>query len=155
MWYKIDFNKLVLLLLPTFLRKPKLVAFIQALFKPLASLHYKWQYEVRDFNINKLSYNGQLCYLRKALNDRCDKHLRRIYIRDGNSFPRKYIYTRAENKPVYIGKLFIYQKSEYANSGADFIVYVPAHIINTRIFELEALIEFYKLASKRYQIVPI
>jgi hypothetical protein len=51
--------------------------------------------------------------------------------------------------------MFIYQNDEYTNTGADFTVFVPAEIVNTKIHELRALIEFYKLASKRYKIQAI
>ncbi|WP_396177426.1 hypothetical protein [Flavobacterium sp.] len=154
MWYSVDWNRLVLLLLPTFLRKPKTVAFLQALVAPISQLHYQWTL-LRFDHYYKLYHNGQVCKLRKLLNDELDPALRRIYITDGNSFPRKYIYTRAENKPVFIGTMFIYQNDEYTNTGADFTVFVPAEIVNTKIHELRALIEFYKLASKRYKIQAI
>lgn len=151
MWYKIDWNKLVVLLLPTFLRQNNLVAYMQALVQPVASLHYNWMLK-READWYKLNHTGQVCFLRKVLNDLLDPSDRRIYISDGNSFPRKYIYTRAENKPVFLGKMHIYQHKEYTNTGADFIVFAPADIISAKAHELKYLIEYYKLASKRYQI---
>lgn len=154
MWYKIDWNKLVILLLPTFLRKASLVGYLQALVSPISTLHYNWMRK-READWYKLNHTGQVCYLRKVLNDALDVSYRRIYIGEGNSFPRKYIYTRAENKPVFLGKMFIYRNQEYTNTGADFVVFVPEEIINTKIHELKSLIEYYKLASKRYQIRPI
>lgn len=154
MWYNIDFNKLALLMLPTFLRKEIIIGYIEALIAPIITVHYEWK-QKRLADWYKLNHTGQVCLLRKVLNDALDVSDRRIYISDGNSFPRKYIYTRAENKPVFLGKMFIYQNSEYVGTGADFIVYVPAEIINTKAHELNALIMFYKLASKRYQIQPL
>lgn len=154
MWYNIDYNKLTILLLPTFLRKSRMIAFVQTLVEPIAKLHYQWKLN-RDADLYKINHNGQVCKLRKALNDSLDQQERRIYIEDGNSFPRKYIYTRAEKKPVYLGKMHIYRNSEYVGTGADFIVFVPTDIISNKFYELEAIIKFYKLASKRYQIRPI
>ena len=154
MWYEVDFKKLAILLLPTALRRAKVVAFAQALLSPIAELHYSCK-QKRLADWYKIEHTGQVCYLRKVLNDSLDLSERRIYISDGNAFPRKYIYTRAEKKPVFLGKLFIYQNSEYTNTGVDFIVYAPAEIIATRINELNALINYYKLASKRYKIQPI
>ncbi len=154
MWYNINYNKLTILLLPTFLRRPKVMAFAQSLVLPIAKLHYQWKLK-RDADWYKINHNGQVCYLQAALNDSLDPQLRRIYIADGNSFPRKYIYTRAENKPAYLGKIFIYQNSEYVGTGADFIVFVPGDIITEKYYELHALIQFYKLASKRYQVRPL
>ena len=96
MWYKIDFDRLVLLLLPTFLRKPVLFGYVRALITPIASLHYKWSL-MRNENIKKLSYNSQRCYLRKALNDKYDPELRRITIGGTLNQNQDYIYTSAEN----------------------------------------------------------
>lgn len=154
MWYNVDWNRLVVLLLPTALRKARIIGYLQAMIFPVSQLHYQWKQKQYE-HYYKLYHNGQVCKLRRALNDELDVSLRRIYIGDGNSFPRKYIYTRAESKPVFIGKMFIYQNDEYTNTGADFTVYVPAEIVNTKIHELKALIEFYKLASKRYKIQAI
>lgn len=154
MWYNVDFNKLAILMLPSFLRKKVMVAYIQSLLVPIASIHYQWK-QKRLADWYKIEHTGQVCRLRKVLNDALDVSQRRIYIDEGNSFGRKYIYTRAENKPVFLGKMFIYQNSDYTDTGVDFIVFVPKEIINTQIHELNALITFYKLASKRYKIQPI
>jgi hypothetical protein len=154
MWYNIDYKKLVILMLPTFLRKPVIVAYLQSLIAPIVTIHDLWK-EKRIIDWYKLDHTGQVCKLRKVLNDALDPSERRIYIGDGNSFPRKYIYTRAENKPTFLGKIYVYQNAEYIGTGSDFIVYVPQEIIDTEINKLNALIIFYKLASKRYQIRPI
>jgi hypothetical protein len=154
MWYNIDYNKLVVLMLPSFLRKTAMVAYLQSIIVPIGNLHYKWSQKRLD-DWYRLQHTGQVCSLRKVLNDQLDPSERRIYIDDGNAFPRKYIYTGAENKPVFLGKMFIYRNAEYLNTGADFIVFAPQDIIDNKINELNALILFYKLASKRYQIRPI
>ena len=153
MWYKINYDRLAILMLPTFLRKPLLVGFVQALLQPIASLHYKWLLKrTEDWYI--LEHTGQVCKLRKVLNDRLDNTLRRIEIKEGNSFPRKYIYTRAENKPVYLGKFIINSQNDYENTGVDFVVSVPADIAIAEKYQLEYLLDFYKLAGKRYKIEP-
>lgn len=157
MWYEIDFDKLGKERVPSFLRKPILLAFLNAVVTQVGNLHYDWK-QKRLEQWYKLSHTGQVCFLQKVLNDTCDPDPivgRRIYIRDGNAFPRKYIYTGAENKPVFIGKMFIYRNAEYLSTGADFIVFAPQEIIDTKINELNTHILFYKLASKRYQIRPI
>lgn len=154
MWYDVDFKKLAVLLLPTALRKAKVVAFAQVLLSPIAELHRKWKHN-RLEDWYKIQHTGQVCYFRKVLNDAFPEAQGRIYISDGNAFPRKYIYTRAEKKPVFLGKMFIYQNSEYANTGVDFIVFAPAEIIAAKGNQLNALITYYKLASKRYKIQPI
>lgn len=154
MWYNLNYEKLVLLLTPTFLRNKTTIAFFTCLITPVSKLHYQWKLK-RSEDWYKLNHTGQVCYLRKVLNDSLDPSLRRIFIDEGNAFPRKYIYTRAEKKPVFLGKMFIYQNAEYVSTGADFNVYVPTEIIKSSKNQLDALIVFYKLASKRYKIYPI
>jgi hypothetical protein len=154
MWYKVDYDKLGVLLLPTFLRKTKMVAFVLCLIEPIKTVHYKWL-QKRDFDWYRLRHNGQRCKLRKALNDNLDPSLRRIYIDDGTAFPREYIYTQAENKPKFLGTFYIKSENEYQNTGVDFIVFVPQGIINAAIYQLKYLLKYYKLAGKRYMIQPI
>lgn len=154
MWYNIDFIKLAKERLANFLRKPIALVFVGLLGAEIGNIHYAWlQKRTRDWY--KITHTGQVCSLRKVLNDALDPIERRIYIGEGNAFPRKYIYTRAENKPVFLGTMFIYQNSEYLNTGADFIVFAPTEIVLGQINEMNALLKFYKLASKRYQIRPI
>jgi hypothetical protein len=154
MWYKIDFDKLVLLLLPTFLRKPLLFGYLKALISPIASLHYRWS-KMREENLKKLSYNCQRCYFRGALNDQFDPVLRRITFDDTLSLQQDYIYTQAENLDVYLGTMWLEQDFNYAGSTVDYLVMVPRDIMNTKLNEIVALIEFYNLAGKQYQIISI
>lgn len=155
MWYKVDFNRLALLLLPTFLRKPLLVGYAQALLQPIATLHYNWL-QKRDFDWYRLNHTGQVCKLRKVLNDSLDQTLRRIYIGVGTSFPQEYIYTEAETEDTWLDDTFyVYTENEYENTGVDFTVFVPTAIIESSIFQLKYLLDFYKLAGKRYKIEAI
>ena len=154
MWYKIDWDRLILLLLPTFLRKPVLFGYIRALISPIASLHYKWQ-QMRTANLLKLSYNGQRCYLRKALNDKFDPELRRIFIDGTLDIEQDYIYTQAENLDVYLGTMFLETEFNYAGTTVDFLVFVPQLVLDLKINEIIATLEFYKLAGKQYQIISI
>jgi hypothetical protein len=151
MWYNIDYNKLAILLLPTFLRKPKMIAFALAFVSPIKSLHYQWL-QKRDFDWYRLQHNGQKCKLRKVLNDQLDPEQRRIVIDEGTAFPREYIYTQSENQPKYLGVFYIKSQNEYENTGVDFIVKAPQSIIDTEIFRLKYLLNYYKLAGKRYTI---
>ena len=154
MWYKVDFDKLILLLLPTFLRRPVLFGYLKALISPIASLHYRWS-KMRDENLKKLSYNCQRCYFRGALNDKFDPVLRRITFDDTLSLQQDYIYTQAENLDVYLGTMWLEQDFNYAGSTVDYLVMVPRDIMNAKLNEIVALIEFYNLAGKQYQIISI
>ena len=163
--YNIDFDKLIGLLTPTILRKAEILAFLRALVTPLKRIHYDFSQKrnTRNGDLYRLKHNGQVCYLRKMLNDNFDSGQRRIKIIDGNLFKAKYIYTEAEQKPVYLGVMHLNRNVDYAETGVDFIVKIPlevwhAHKTETsqigepRFYAIEAFIDFYKLAGKRYII---
>jgi hypothetical protein len=152
MWHNI--NKLSVLLQPILLRHPVLMTYLFCLIKPLEGLLYNWQ-KFREDNIYKLSHNGQICYLRKTLNDRFDLVKRRIIITDGNRYKRNYIYTEPEKKDKYLGTMYLRQDSDYEDSGVDFIVLVPSELLDKNNYEMKALIDYYKMASKRYKIQPL
>lgn len=151
MWYKVDYNKIVLLVLPAFLRKPITASYLQAVIMPIANLYDKWRV-FRDDNLYKLHHTGQVCYLRKVLNDKLDPSLRRIYIGDGQRYERQYLYTTGENKPKFLGTMYLRESADYADTGVDFNVYAPQSIIENSIYELIALLDFYKLGGKKYKI---
>ena len=148
--YNLNIDKLLVLLTPTFLRKPKLVAWLRMLATPLHKVLYDFQ-RARQADLYNLAHNSQVCYLRKALNDEFDDEQRRIRIEDGRQKQRLYIYPRSTNKPLYIGKVFLYQRGSYIDGGGDFIV-VLANGLAYDKYKLEALVNFYKLAGKRWEI---
>lgn len=157
----INFNRLAGLLLPTSLRKSKLVAWLKVLVSPIDTLHYNFR-QKRAKDLYNLAHNGQVCYLRKVLNDSFDPTLRRIQITDGNRFTPQYIYTEAEQKDKYLGAMYLRDDSVFADTGVDFLVLVPLEVWNTykteisistyRFYDIESIIDYYKLASKRYKI---
>ncbi len=151
-YFQLDIKKLVVLLLPTFLRHHKMVAWLHSLITPLIFLYNDFMQQ-REKHLYRLNHNGQVCYLRKALNDEFDREQRRIRIIDGNQYNREYIYTRAENRPKYLGRMYLRSRSDYEDTGVDFIVEVPKDTYNE--IEMKALIDYYKLASKRYKIVKV
>lgn len=151
MWFSLNWKILALSLVPPFLRGASLSSWVLLLTSAIETIHYDWL-QYRRGNIYNLAHNSQKCYLRGALNDRFDNQLRRIRIDDGNAFKRKYIYTDAEEKPKFLGTMFLYDDSDYADTGVDFIVVVPAGLMYS-IYEMKALIDFYRLASKRYKII--
>ena len=148
--YNLNIDKLLVLLTPTFLRKPKLVAWLRMLATPFHKLLYDFQ-RASQAELYNLAHNSQVCYLRKALNDEFDDEKRRIRIEDGRQKQRLYIYPRSANKPLYIGKVFLYQRGDYIDGEVDFIVVLPKDLTYDK-YKLEALVNFYKLAGKRWTI---
>ena len=157
MWYKIDWNILALDNIPTALRKPSVSALAQIVLKPLNSLYYKW-YNWRIDNIYKLEHTGQICSLRGSLNDKFDPLHRRIYIGDGQIFDTTYIFTEAEEQDVWLDTegepdtIWLRTEGETADTGLDFIVYVPQDIYDRQLDGLKAHIDYYKAGGKRYKI---
>lgn len=150
MWFKIDYDRLIVMLLPTFLRRERMTAWLRSLLTPVSSLYNNW-FGFRSRNIYQLAHNGQVVYLRAALNDSFDPVERRIQIIDGNRFKRKFIYTNPEQKPRFLGTMYLNRSLDFADTGVDFIVAVPAGLVFNPI-DMTALVNFYKIASKRYKI---
>lgn len=129
--YNLDIEKLSLLLTPTFLRKARMRAWLFTLLSPLKNLYYAFTIK-RKTDIQTLGYNGQKCYLRKALNDAFDIQQRRIEIVEGNKFSRQYIYTRGEQKPRFLGTMYLRDRADYADTGVDFLVLIPKELEGKR-----------------------
>jgi hypothetical protein len=112
--------------------------------------------EFRTQKLYELSHNGQVFSMENVLNDRFDTMERRIYITDGLTKDRMYAYTRDENKPLFLPK-FVYTRGDYADSGVDFIVWVPNAIGITleEMYELRAKVTKYKIDPKRYKVYRV
>jgi len=151
MWYELDIKKLAVLLMPTFLRRTAHIKWLWMLVKPLEDIFYQWQ-QFRTDNIYKLNHNSQVCRLRKVLNDYFDPIERRIIIIDGYDYERQYLFTEVEQQPVYLGTMYLYRDSDYSDAGYDFIVLAPPELLDKDNYEMHALIDYYKLAGKRYNI---
>lgn len=64
---KIDYRKLVILLLPTFLRGKTLIALLQVMVQPIQELHDRHQRN-RELRMYELQHTGQVCHIKDALN---------------------------------------------------------------------------------------
>lgn len=153
MWYNVNWSKLMHLLLPTFLRQSRMIAFLNLFAQQMTLIFNKWllgkiQHEIW------LAHNAQVCYLQKILNDEFPNPDRMIRITDGQLYQRMYIYTKNEKKPKWLGVMHIRQAIDYADVGYDFFVVVPKTLQLEEIkHKMNALIQRYKLASKRYTII--
>ena len=144
-------------MLPTMLRKPRLLAWLAALVSPVVWLYQQFL-NYRLISLQELSYNGQTAMLEKALNDKLDPNLRRIVIRNTTVFldvlyinykheqqPPKYAHRKQEGGPLYP-----YSKKEYQNQ-VGFTVYAPG--LNAKDYALNKLIQRYKIALVTYRII--
>lgn len=157
--YRVDFARLAWLLLPTLLRRPRLVAFAQWLTTPVANLYTRFvAYEATVRR--ELSYNSQVLLFEAALNDRFDAALRRIYLTNtdvelqpvylnfvAEAQPNPTLYFQAEGQPP----VYLFRWVEFSQQ-ADFIVHAPA-ILKLKAGQLHAAIRRLKLANKQYLLV--
>lgn len=156
--YKIDFKYLALALTPTVLRNQLHMAFQLVMVAPISRLARLFDTYRTDTNY-RLQHNGQVCYLRAVLNDVFDPNLRRIRIDDLAPQQELVVWKRDQNKPIMLSlraedKPIIVSKRGFGGAnGFDFVVICPSALRGT-IDEARmcALIDQYKLASKRYTI---
>ena len=150
--FNIDYDKFITWFVPTRQRKIKVLSLIRCFIVPVKELYIKFSTN-RSSNIYKLNHNGQDCYLRKALNDTFDINERRITISDNGDAEVLLIHTDEAQKLVQPDKI-IHMDEHYGDSGYDFVVEIPSSINFTMEVELhmKSVINFYKLAGKRYKI---
>lgn len=158
--YDIDYNKVVLERIPEEVQELEHNTWLQRLVSPLVYI-YNQLLLFRATVLYKLSITPQVFSIEKMLNDRYDSALKRITIIDGVQLDQKYMYLRAEGKPIYIyrksegkPKKYFYLRGETSEESFDFIVNVPSAIAFDKN-EMKSLINSYKLAGKFYSIQTI
>lgn len=129
--YSIDWDKLISDLLPAFLRKPKMLAWLQVLLTPLQTL-YNTFITYRNATAFSIGFTGQTMSLEYLLNYTYfdDGTLRLIYIEDGERREPLYVFQQSENQPAYFHNdgedydpVYLYNSEE--PTGYDFVVWVP------------------------------
>lgn len=153
--YQIDFKRLVLLLLPTFLRRPRLFAFLCALTFGVAELHVRFL-KLRDSDLLRIRRNGQVCYLRGLLNDELDPVNRQIKIRDAAD-EGDWVYAMDESEAYQLlidgTGTMVYDETLIIANTAFIYILVPwkkeEENLNNR---LRSYLKEYKLLSKKYMI---
>lgn len=148
-WLKINFKDTFTLLSPTLFRDERFKAFNSAFAKPLQSLAETTLYEMQ--------HDSRVIYLEKMLNEffqvptyNPNSHIstRQIYIVDSPQVPKAYIFQAEETSPVYLGTIYLNRLNLTAG---DFIIKIPVAIEFDEP-RLRAVIDFYKLAGKKYTI---
>ena len=158
--FNINFKRLAMWWLPLAYRNLELLNFIWCLISPL-ELMYIEVLKARKQNLIRMNFTYQKFSMQRRLNDAFDPVDRRIEIVKAVQYEGVYLYTEAEDdqsrsktKFLYGDENPIYLRTEAElYSEYDFIVKIPNTAIN--MYQLRAEIDFYKLISKRYQIVII
>jgi hypothetical protein len=159
--YRIDYAALVRRLVPSFLRQPTQLAWLEVLTTPVQSL-YGVLLSYRLQTIRELSYDSRVLMFEKALNDRFDRTARRIRIRNADSEleftydyfsdedqPDEYTFMRNEHPPE--PWQYDYEWTEFSTQ-TDFTVVAPV-ALQPRARQLHALIGRLKLANKNYTLL--
>ena len=156
--YDIDYKRMALYITPIKLRNQLHMAFQYLLVSPISRLAKLFDSYRIDTNY-RLHHNGQVCHLRAVLNDLFDPSMRRIRIEDLDPQMELVIWLRNQNKPLMISNraldnaTVVSRRGFGGADGYDFIVICPISLRGT-IDEtrLRAVLDQYKLASKRYTI---
>lgn len=157
--YIIDLEKLAHWIVPVRWRLPRMMVWVKAMAITWIDLFNRFV-SYRAWVKYNLLVTPQVCYLKKALNDRYDFIQRRIIIDDGDEQSPVYLFRRAENKQVYIFKrsegkpVYLISRRETAQFGVDFLVKVPSDI-SFDMAEMVTYLSGYKLATKTFSIVTI
>lgn len=159
-YYNINYARIGVLLLPTFLRKPIAAAFIKAILKPLDDINSTFTEYRESLDTNTYS---QVCYLQALINDNFDPLERRIRIRQAALDEDTFLFWKKSiNKRVRMCKRSYAEfvprlmsiKGFIGSENPDFEVVLPIGYALSENEEtyMRALVNQNKLASKTYII---
>jgi hypothetical protein len=162
--YNIDWLRLSRLYFLQLMQKSVMRSFLKAILKPIEDQWVIFR-ALRDSANYRLSHNSQICYIEAVLNDAFDADARRIYIKNAEIKEPIWVYEPEDLKPVYLYEpsddkpVFLREDSEFFGGGTDFTVWVPIEIkpdeanLTAFITKMGALVDYYKLYCKNYNIV--
>jgi hypothetical protein len=149
----VDFKKLYRLALPTFLRKPLILAFVLPIYKCLNGIYIVFKKYVSAKTYD-LEVTPQVWSLEKMLNDRFCNGKHHINITEAEPKPVPFFYRVPDSKDEHFfdttAQIHFF---EIASIGYDdtFIVNVPSEY-EPHEDEIKALLNKYKLVSKTFKI---
>jgi len=158
-----DMKRLAALLLPVRLRQGIMMAILDVMVHPLSCIK-RLLSEYADQKERELRITGQTCKLEKLLNDVFDNdgdddtQKRRIRITDSElvDLPAVYVFPEGDtNNVLHLypeePKVYLQLSSEAAGIATDFYVELPRELKKLADDpQLKALVNTYKLASKRW-----
>lgn len=101
MWYKIDFTKLAVQLLPPVLRSPLLVALLRALLVPARQLYGDFV-RLKERADDRLGITAHVLQLERALNDAFFLKDRQIHLETPEGEPPRILYHEAEGQSAAV-----------------------------------------------------
>ena len=156
---QINWKRLIVNLLPVRLRTGSIFGWLYALYNGIVDIYNRLLTYDTDVKY-KLFHTSQVWAIEKVLNDAFDPVERRIYIADAGGNVIQPLYPDADLRPVLLdddatGALVLQPDSGYTGGDFDFIVRLPYEYSTAQIYRVKALINFYKLVGKRYDIIYI
>ena len=158
MIFRVDFDKWVLSLLPMILRQKIMFAICRASVAPIRSLYERFVAK-REAHNYTLHHNGQVCYLRAALNDAFGvTNFDIVDCDDGND---EWLYAKSEdldNHLYAIDETFedsgspvpiLCDESRLNLSMNAFIVRVPSMIWAANLDKVKGIVERYRPLTKK------
>lgn len=178
MIFHVDFDKWMLAVLPTFLRKRLLFAMLRAMCAPIKTDRtgiYPRFLSARDEHLYRLTHNGQVCYLRAALNDAFGLSPRNGFlIEDYTENEGEWLYAKHQNMSDQLHAVdetinadwsgdaepeppmpILYSEVILNREQYNFIVGVPSSIYSTQLDKVKAIVEKYRILSKVPIYIPI
>ncbi len=154
---QINWNRLIVLLLPVRLRTGTIYAFLSSLVAPIVTL-YNNLLAYNATTSYKLRHTSQVWSIEKVLNDEFDPVERRIRIFDAGGNSIIPLYPDADLRPVSLNDdltscLILQADSGYDSGAFDFVVRLPYRYADSQVYHIKSLINYYKLAGKRYDII--
>ena len=151
--YNLNINRLIALLLPTFLRRPKQLAWLSALAFPWVILHGQFL-QYRTGALLQIQTTPQVWALEKLLNDAYDYVQRRIYISDGVYSSTIFFFEKEANRPVrfYENQPVYFSEEHHADTAVDFVVHIPQRLLLSEgeLSQFEGVIRQYALPDKTF-----
>lgn len=154
--FNINFTALIRWFVPAHLRDAVTLGWLKVLCSPVVQLYNEFNTKRKDV-LYQLSHDSRVFSIRAVLNDRFDNASRRIYITKGLNKDRIPVYIPAENKPVRLGTIPLYNPADYNDTGIDFLVWVPFAItMSTQdLTEMRSLVNQYCLPDKQFNIYRV
>ena len=158
MVYGINILRVITLLVPTFLRQPKQLAWLGALAFPWVILHGQFM-QYRTQALRQIQTTPQVWALEKLLNDAYDYVQRRIYISDGVYSSTICFFEKESNRPVrfYEDQPVYFSENHQADSSVDFVVHLPQRLLLSEgeLAQFKGVIRQYALPDKTFEIEKI
>lgn len=149
-FFNLNLNKIVEQWPKIAVRKPRMLAVLKALVKPLTITYQTFMLK-RRLHLLLASTTPQVCKLEYLLNELFDSDQRRIYISGPEVMPKTYVWPEDDPRASYVWPAnnanAAYVFSGYKNSW-DFSVNIPAGMASKT--DLRNILNRYKLPSKTY-----